>query len=111
MKWDTDEGDPAGYLFARFNPAGGLYIGSDDRLNDLTQQAVRQFDDDKRREIVHEIQRVEGGTMFYPALGGATGFALHWPIVRNREVWQGGSGRGPYATLFLDETQAPGGRT
>jgi ABC-type transport system substrate-binding protein len=111
MKWDTDEGDPAGYLFARFNPAGGLYIGSDDRLNDLTQQAVRQFDDDKRRELVHEIQRVEGGTMYYPALGGATGFALHWPIVRNREVWQGGSGRGLYTTLFLDETQAPGGRT
>lgn len=108
MRWDTGGGDPAGLLFTRFNPVGGVFVGGDDELARLTSEAVAEFNHDRRREIVHDIQRHEAGTMFYPGLGGASNFELHWPIVRNRGVWVGGTGRGLYATLFLDPSQPPG---
>jgi hypothetical protein len=84
-------------------------MGTDATLDDLTARAVQEFDEDARRDLVHEIQRYEGGKNFYPRLGGGTGFSLGWPVVRNRQVYQGGSRTTPNnpSTLFLDPSKAP----
>jgi peptide/nickel transport system substrate-binding protein len=102
--------DPANYLFSYYNSRGSLRMGSDSTLDNLTAKAVQEFDSEKRMDLVHEIQRYEGGKNFYPRFGGGTGFSLAWPAVRNRQVYQGGSRGGTPnnpATLWLDEEKAP----
>jgi ABC-type transport system substrate-binding protein len=102
--------DPANYLFSYYNSKGSLRMGTDSTLDGLTSKAVQEFDNKKRMELVHEIQRYEGGKNFYPRFGGGTGFSLGWPAVRNRNVYQGGSRGGTPnnpATLWLDPEKPP----
>jgi ABC-type transport system substrate-binding protein len=102
--------DPANYLFSYYNSRGSLRMGTDATLDDLTGKAVAEFDTKKRMDLVHEIQRYEGGKNFYPRFGGGTGFSLAWPAVRNRQVYQGGSRGGTPnnpSTLWLDTEKAP----
>lgn len=98
--------DPATYLHSYYNSKGALRQGTDSTLDELTTKMVREFDTKKRMEIGFEIQRYEGQKMFYPRIGGATGFSLGWPAVRNRNVYQGGTMR-QFATLWLDQEKAP----
>ena len=102
--------DPANYLFSYYNSRGSLRMGTDSTLDDLTSKAVAEFDDKRRLDLVHEIQRYEGGKNFYPRFGGGTGFSLGWPAVRNRQVYQGGSRGGTPnnpSTLWLDPERPP----
>ena len=102
--------DPANYLFSYYNTHGSLRMGTDSMLDDLTAKAIVEFDNEKRMQIVHDIQRYEGGMNYYPRLGGGTGFSLAWPVVRNREVYRGGtglSGTNNPSTLWLDPKKAP----
>ena len=102
--------DPANYLFSYYNTHGSLRMGTDSTLDDLTAKAIVEFDNEKRMQIVHDIQRYEGGMNYYPRLGGGTGFSLAWPVVRNREVYRGGtglSGTNNPSTLWLDPKKAP----
>jgi ABC-type transport system substrate-binding protein len=104
--------DPANYLFSYYNSFGTLRMGTDDKLSDMSAKAIQEFDDEARKEICHEIQRYEGGKNFYPRLGGGSGFSIAWPALRNREVYQGGSGRttnGVFnpSTLWIDPEKAP----
>jgi ABC-type transport system substrate-binding protein len=98
--------DPATYLYAYYNSKGQLRQGTDSTLDDLTKRAQAEFDTNRRRQLVHDIQRYEGGKMFFPRIGGARGFSVSWPAVRNREVYQGGTQRA-LTTLWLDQTKAP----
>ena len=98
--------DPATYLHSYYNSKGALRQGTDSTLDDLTTKMVREFDTKKRMEIGFEIQRYEGQKMYYPRIGGATGFSLGWPAVRNRDVQSGGTMR-RYTTLWLDQEKAP----
>jgi ABC-type transport system substrate-binding protein len=103
--------DPANYLFTYYSSRGTLRMGTDDRLDELTTKAVAEFDAEARMALVHEIQVYEGGKNFFPRFGGGTGFSLAWLAVRNREVYQGGTGlavsQSNAATLWLDQTKAP----
>jgi ABC-type transport system substrate-binding protein len=102
--------DPANYMFSYYNSRGSLRMGTDSTLDDLTSKAVQEFDEKKRMDLVHDIQRYEGGKNFYPRFGGGTGFSLAWPAVRNRLVYQGGSRGGTPnnpSTLWLDTEKAP----
>ena len=99
--------DPANYLFSYYNSKGTLRQGSDATLDDLTSKAMAEFDTKKRKALVHEIQRYEGGKKFFPRVGGGTGFSLSWPAVRNREVFRGGTPAQALSTLWLDPTKAP----
>jgi hypothetical protein len=99
--------DPANYMFSYYNSKGSLRQGSDDKLDELTSAAVKEFDTKKRQSVVWDIQRYEGGKNFYPRVGGGTGFSLAWPAVRNREVYRGGARSLATATLFLDPDKAP----
>ncbi|HWO73506.1 MAG TPA: ABC transporter substrate-binding protein [Dehalococcoidia bacterium] len=106
--------DPANYLFSYYNSRGSLRMGTDSTLDDLTSKAVAEFDDKRRMDLVHEIQRYEGGKNFYPRFGGGTGFSLGWPAVRNRQVYQGGTRGGTPnnpSTLWLDPERPPLKRT
>ncbi|HEU0073758.1 MAG TPA: ABC transporter substrate-binding protein [Dehalococcoidia bacterium] len=102
--------DPANYLFTYYNSFGTLRMGTDETLSEMTANAIQEFDAEARKEICHEIQRYEGGKNFYPRLGGGSGFSIAWPAVRNREVYQGGSGRSGTlnsSTLWIDPAKAP----
>ena len=104
---DTSPTDPTAALYAGFNSKGGsLFQGSDATLDDLTSQAVAEFDKQKRIKLVQQIQQHEAETMFQPKIGGASSFSLTWPVVRNQNVWQGGSNQ-EYSRIFLDPTRAP----
>jgi ABC-type transport system substrate-binding protein len=102
--------DPAIYLFQYYNSQGGLRQSTDDHLDDLTTRAIAEFDDEKRKELVHEIQVYEAGANWFPRMGAAVSLSLNWPALRNWQVYQGGSGLGANnldARLFIDPTKEP----
>jgi ABC-type transport system substrate-binding protein len=109
--------DPSDFLFRFYNSKGATFYGfdaegrgtgaGDPALDELTSKMRREFDDKKRLDVVHEIQRYEASKMYYMAFpGGANSFTLHWPCVRGRQVWQGDAYRDD-ATLWLDQTKPP----
>jgi ABC-type transport system substrate-binding protein len=104
---DINELDPAVDLFAHYHPSGSKFFGSDATLNSLLEKAVAEFDNEKRKAIVHDIQRYEGGKNFQPMPGGATTFRITWPALRNKFVWQGDSQGRYLSTIWLDQTKAP----
>lgn len=100
--------DPAIYLFQYYNKLGGLRQSTDDHLDDLTTKALEEFDEEKRKQLVQEIQVYEAGANFFPRMGGAKGLSVNWPALRNWGVYQGGSGLGAMnldARLFIDPSK------
>jgi ABC-type transport system substrate-binding protein len=88
---DTAPADPTSAVFFAFNSAGGYYVGGDATLDDLTNRARKEFDDNKRKELVLEVQRYNGGKFFSNKVGQGTRFGLSWPAVRNIGVYRGGT--------------------
>ncbi|HWC29113.1 MAG TPA: hypothetical protein VG845_03425, partial [Dehalococcoidia bacterium] len=88
---DTAPADPASAVFFAFNSAGGYYVGGDATLDDLTSKARQEFDDEKRKELVREVQKYHGGKFFSNKIGQGTRFALNWPVVRNISVYRNGT--------------------
>jgi ABC-type transport system substrate-binding protein len=80
---DVTGGDATSSLFFFYNEAGGAYWGADAELSTRTEAARQEFDDKKRMALAHDIQRYEAGVMFNEKIGGAGGFTLMWPAVRN----------------------------
>jgi ABC-type transport system substrate-binding protein len=104
--------EPSVYLFQYYNEGGGLRQSTDAKLTELTGKAVTEFDEKRRRELVHEIQVYEAGRNFFPRMGAATSLSLNWPAVRNYGVFQGGTGLsgtggGIHAKWFIDPTKPP----
>jgi ABC-type transport system substrate-binding protein len=88
---DTASADPTAAVFFLYNSAGGYFQGGDATLDDLTNRARREFDTEKRKELVKEVQRYHGGKFFNNKIGQGTRFALNWPVVRNIGVYRGGT--------------------
>ena len=91
---------------------GGYFEGGDATLEDLTIKARREFDDNKRKEIIKEIQRYDAGKMFNQKIAVAGGFRLVWPAVRNAFVFKGGTNWLDIRSrsglkAWLDPTKAP----
>src|SRR5205085_794560 len=61
--------EPTNYLFYYYNEAGSRRQGTDSTLTDLTNKAIAEFDTEKRRQLVLDIQRHEGKVMYFPRLG------------------------------------------
>jgi ABC-type transport system substrate-binding protein len=116
--------DPSTWLFRYFNSKGSNFYGfdaagssgnkGDPKLDQLTTRMRLEFDDKKRQDIGYEIQRYLGEKQYFIAFpGGANGFDLAWPAVRNRSVYRGDVARPVSAsstgngTLWLDRTKAP----
>jgi ABC-type transport system substrate-binding protein len=98
-------GDPAAYVYGTLHSGGSLYSMNDSTVEDMIGKALREFDTEKRKSLIHDVQRYEGQKMFQPRLGGATGFSTAWPVVRNWGVFQ--NTIQDYRTLFLDPEQPP----
>lgn len=92
--------------------AGGKGDGSGDpQLEAMLNKARVEMDLEKRRALVHDMQRhlakAMYGIPFEP--GDATFFYLAWPALQNFQVYQGDRRGSPYATFsrWLDQTQPP----
>jgi ABC-type transport system substrate-binding protein len=98
--------DPASYLYTFYHPSGSFTQGTDNTFKTQIEAAMQEFDDGKRKAIVHELQRHEGRMLFHPRLASTSAFVITWPVVRNVQVHQGGTGR-RMTTLFLDPSRPP----
>jgi dipeptide transport system substrate-binding protein len=105
---DTATGDPSANAFFLYNSKGGYYQGGDDKLDELTAKARSEFDDKKRQELVHEVQRYNGGKFWNNKIGTAGGFALQWPIVSGQQgsIFRGGT-NWMDLRAFIDPTLPP----
>jgi ABC-type transport system substrate-binding protein len=88
---DTASADATAAAFFLFNSQGGYFSGGDARLDELTNNARREFDTNRRRELIHEVQRYHAGKFFNNKIGVAGGFAVNWPVLRNVNVYRGGT--------------------
>jgi peptide/nickel transport system substrate-binding protein len=98
--------DPTSYLYTFYHPSGSFTQGTDNTFKSQIEAAMQEFDDARRKAIVHELQRYEGQMLFHPRLASTTAFLVHWPVVRNIQVHQGGTGR-RMTTIFLDPSRPP----
>jgi ABC-type transport system substrate-binding protein len=111
---DVTGGDATYNAFFFYNTKGTAYWGADAKLEQLTVDARREFDEKKRIGIVHEIQRYNGGKMYNEKIGGGSGFFLMWPVVRNVLTSRNGTNwmdieifANSGLKSFLDPSQAP----
>jgi peptide/nickel transport system substrate-binding protein len=98
-------GDPVAYVYGTLHSGGSLYAMNDTQMEEMINKALREFDTEKRKSLIHDVQRHEGGKMFMPRLGGATGYSTSWPVVRNWGVFR--NTLQDFRTLFLDPEQPP----
>jgi ABC-type transport system substrate-binding protein len=103
---DTATGDPAANIFFLYNSKGGYFQGGDAKMDDLTAKARAEFDDKKRQELVHEAQRYNGEKFWNNKIGTAGGFGVFWPILRNYQVYRGGTNWSDIR-VYLDPSQPP----
>ena len=106
--------EPSNYLFYYYNQAGSRRQGTDTTLTDLTNKAIAEFDTEKRKALVHDIQRYEGKVLYFPRIGAVSSYTIAWPILRNRSVYTGGLlganvGWGFNATQLARPDEAAGG--
>jgi ABC-type transport system substrate-binding protein len=77
-------------------------------LEDLIARGRREFDAEKRKALVHEIQRYNAKKVYsLRAPGGASTFSLHWPVLKNAEVYKGDQRLAEFFYTWLDESQPP----
>jgi hypothetical protein len=109
---DTSSTDPSSAAFFVYHPNGGYFEGGDETLAQMALDIRREFDVDKRKKLVKDLQRYDAQKMFNEKLGVATGFALTWPVVRNAGVFRGGTNwldiqLGSELNAWMDQTKAP----
>jgi peptide/nickel transport system substrate-binding protein len=97
--------DPVYRATEVMHSSGSLYSMGDSTIEDLITKAQREFDNDKRKALIQDVQKYEGGKMFMPRLGGATGFATFWPAVRNWGAFVNTTV--DYASVYLDQQRPP----
>jgi len=116
--------EPGDGLYALYNKNGSLNYGfdpegkgvpskdgpflGDPTCDELTQKIRTEFDNAKRIQYAHELQRYLGKMQyFHHALGSATGFNLAWPVVRNFSVFNGLQWGYLWKRYWIDDTQPP----
>ncbi|HWO72288.1 MAG TPA: ABC transporter substrate-binding protein [Dehalococcoidia bacterium] len=116
--------EPGDGLYALYNKNGSLNYGfdpegkgvpskdgpflGDPTCDDLTQKIRTEFDNAKRIQYAHELQRYLGKMQyFHHALGSATGFNVAWPVVRNFSVFNGLQWGYLWKRYWIDDTQPP----
>jgi ABC-type transport system substrate-binding protein len=109
-------GTPVGqYSFFYSSKAGISFIGhpdgSDSFVDDNIKKAQVEFDTEKRRTIVHDLEKYLAEQMYcIMGVAGGSGFSLVWPAVANYRVWRGGTAnayRTENSYLWVDQTKAP----
>jgi len=110
--------DAVGVLVWRYSKAGGAgYLGfdaagtgdgsGDPQVESMLKKATSELDTEKRRTLVHDIQRYLAAKQYNVTKPGATSsFSLAWPVLGNFNVYQGDR-RGDNYYWWLDDTQPP----
>jgi ABC-type transport system substrate-binding protein len=105
--YDTGEADPINDLYSHYHSSGSRYFMGDANVDKLLEQAMTEFDIEKRRQLAIDVQKIESSKFYNPRVGGASGFRITWPALRNKHVWQD-ENQGRYLTTnWLDTTKAP----
>ncbi|HEU0073746.1 MAG TPA: ABC transporter substrate-binding protein [Dehalococcoidia bacterium] len=97
--------DPTQYLFTYYHPSGGQVGLTDDKMTDLIEKSIAEFDIEKRKELTWEFQRYEAEKQVFPRMGAATTFTAYWPAMRNINVYA--QAYQNYARWFLDPSKPP----
>jgi ABC-type transport system substrate-binding protein len=109
--------DAVSYFDWRFRSTGQVFLGhdtagkgdgsGDPRVDDYVLKARAEFDNDKRKAIIWDLQRYLGKAQYcVPNPGIADGFLLSWPVLKNYRVFVRDR-RGDNYNWWLDDTQAP----
>src|SRR5262249_34089710 len=96
----------SGATFLGFDPDGKGTFAGDPKVDDDLKKPRLETDNDKRRQIIVDLQRYLAQKMYvcrYP--GGASALRLYWPSVKNALVYQGEPR--PWYNEWIDETQKP----
>jgi len=109
---DTSAPEPTSAMFFIYNSKGGYFLGGDATLDQLTAKAKLEFDDNKRRDLIHQIQKHDAKMVYNEKIGIAGTFALNWPALRNVNVYRGGTNWLDITTpsglhAWLDPTKKP----
>jgi hypothetical protein len=109
---DTSSPDPAVASVFVYHSKGGYFEGGDDKLAQMALSIRREFDVDKRKKLVADLQRYDAEMMFNQKIGVASTFDLAWPCVRNVATFRGGTNwldlrLGAELKGWIDETKAP----
>ena len=79
-----------GVTFKGFSANGGEVKTGDPELNAMIKKIRLELDDAVRLGIVHDIQGyLAKAQRRCSTRGGANGFSLAWPALRNYQVWEG----------------------
>ena len=96
-----------GAAFQGFSTSGQNDQSGDPKVNEMIVKARAELDTEKRRTLVHELQRYLASKIYSLMVPGvATGFTFGWPAVGNYRVYRGFQVWEQYR-LFMDETKAP----
>ena len=110
---DTSSPDPAVAAFFVYHPNGGYFEGGDDRLAQMALSIRREFEVDRRRQLVHDLLKYDAEEMYNQKLGVAASFELVWPAIRNVGVFRGGTNwldvmaPGSELKAWIDTSKAP----
>jgi peptide/nickel transport system substrate-binding protein len=109
-------GEAAGALAQEWWSKGGVTFhgfstnnkndqAGDPKVDDMIEKARIEFDTEKRRTLVKDIQRYLAKPQYAISLPGyASGFVMAWPCLANFRVWQTAR---PNYYLWVDTTKAP----
>jgi ABC-type transport system substrate-binding protein len=92
--------------FYGFDAEGKGTLAGDSYVDDTLEKAKMETDTPKLKNLIYDLQRNLAKTMYavrWP--GGASGFQLAWPALKNFQVFQGD--RKPNFYYWIDDTLPP----
>jgi peptide/nickel transport system substrate-binding protein len=100
------KGTAAGFWGFDVNGKGDF--SGDPYLDDQLDKARGEIDTERRKSIIHEVQRYLAQKMYalhWP--GGSSGFLMAWPALRNFQVYRGGRDETHRYHLWIDDSLRP----
>jgi peptide/nickel transport system substrate-binding protein len=95
--------------FYGFSASGKNDMAGDPQVDNLIEKAQLEIDNDKRKQIAFDLQRLLAQKQYlitHP--GGATQFLMAWPVVGNFGVYRASQGTlTPRIYWWVDDTKAP----
>jgi peptide/nickel transport system substrate-binding protein len=103
--------EKGGAAFRGFSKDGSNGMSGDPELSAMIVKARQEFDQDKLKSQLWDIQRYLGKAMWGLSMpGGATGFDMMWPALGNAQVWRMQQSVAPNwdaYQLWIDKTKPP----
>jgi ABC-type transport system substrate-binding protein len=102
----------SGVFFIGMDQEGKGTFEGDTHIDAELKKARGEFDTNKRKDIVHDLQRYMAARQYFTRFpGGSNSYTLSWPALKNFGVWQGpgvlGQASPIYIHEWIDETQKP----